>query len=253
MFGLGQLYQLRGRVGRSPRQAYAYFVVPSLEKVPELARKRLRVILDMYIRPVLRRLSMAVFFCCLSQSVWCGQTAYHRAASQQENTLDTILRNSEKDQNLIEFVLRTPFYKSNKDKGYARYFTKNFLTAMDCAKAIGIVSANQRHVRTFEGIDDVERPGPPLLCVPTTAGSGAEVSQFAIVTDTARRVKIAIASKTLIPDAALLDPEVTVTMPTRQAFVVEMVGREDLNNAIALNSSMHLSNKIGRASCRERV
>ncbi len=47
MFGLGQLYQLRGRVGRSPRQAYAYFVVPSLEKVPELARKRLRVILDM--------------------------------------------------------------------------------------------------------------------------------------------------------------------------------------------------------------
>ncbi len=46
-FGLGQLYQLRGRVGRSPRQAYAYFVVPSLEKVPELARKRLRVILDM--------------------------------------------------------------------------------------------------------------------------------------------------------------------------------------------------------------
>ncbi|OLN24329.1 Transcription-repair coupling factor [Desulfovibrio sp. DV] len=47
MFGLGQLYQLRGRVGRSPRQAFAYFVVPSIEKVPELARKRLRVILDM--------------------------------------------------------------------------------------------------------------------------------------------------------------------------------------------------------------
>ena len=47
MFGLGQLYQLRGRVGRSERQAYAYFVVPSLNHVPELARKRLQVILDM--------------------------------------------------------------------------------------------------------------------------------------------------------------------------------------------------------------
>jgi len=86
-------------------------------------------------------------------------------------------------------------------------------SAMDCAKAIGIVSAGGRHVLDFEGVDNVERPGPPLLCVPTTAGTGAEVSQFAIVTDTVRRVKIAITSKTLIPDAALIDPEVTMTMP----------------------------------------
>jgi alcohol dehydrogenase class IV len=86
-------------------------------------------------------------------------------------------------------------------------------SAMDCAKAIGIVSANGRHILEFEGVDSVDRPGPPLLCVPTTAGTGAEVSQFAIVTDTARKVKIAIASKTLIPDAALIDPDVTVTMP----------------------------------------
>jgi alcohol dehydrogenase len=86
-------------------------------------------------------------------------------------------------------------------------------SAMDCAKAIGIVSANRRHILSFEGVDNVERPGPPLLCVPTTAGTGAEVSQFTIVTDTARRLKVAIASKTLIPDAALIDPETTVTMP----------------------------------------
>jgi len=85
-------------------------------------------------------------------------------------------------------------------------------STMDCAKAIGIVNANQRHILEFEGVDNVERPGPPLLCVPTTAGTGAEVSQFAIVNDTARKLKIAITSKTLIPDIALLDPAVTVTM-----------------------------------------
>ncbi len=47
MFGLGQLYQLRGRVGRSDRQAYAYFVVPSLERLPEISKRRLRIILDL--------------------------------------------------------------------------------------------------------------------------------------------------------------------------------------------------------------
>jgi len=47
MFGLGQLYQLRGRVGRSDVQAHAVFVVNNLETVPDLARKRLRIILDM--------------------------------------------------------------------------------------------------------------------------------------------------------------------------------------------------------------
>ncbi|MEA4857861.1 MAG: alcohol dehydrogenase-like regulatory protein ErcA [Solidesulfovibrio sp.] len=86
-------------------------------------------------------------------------------------------------------------------------------SAMDCAKAIGIVAANRRHILTFEGVDNVGRPGPPLVCVPATAGTGADVSQFAVVTDTARQVKVVIASKMLIPDASLIDPEVTATMP----------------------------------------
>lgn len=82
---------------------------------------------------------------------------------------------------------------------------------MDCAKAIGIVHANGQDVLEFAGVDMVARPGPPLVCVPTTAGSSADVSQFAIINDTARRVKVAIVSKTVVADAALVDPAVTLT------------------------------------------
>lgn len=83
---------------------------------------------------------------------------------------------------------------------------------MDCAKGIGIVSSNGSNVISFEGVDNVPLPGPPLICVPTTAGTSADVSQFAIITDTVRKIKIAIVSKSVIPDAALIDPETTVSM-----------------------------------------
>ncbi|TKB12336.1 alcohol dehydrogenase-like regulatory protein ErcA [Desulforhopalus sp. IMCC35007] len=83
---------------------------------------------------------------------------------------------------------------------------------MDCAKAIGIVSTNRRHILEFEGVDNVDVPGPPLICIPTTAGSAADVSQFAIINNPAERIKIAVISKSMVPDVALIDPLTTITM-----------------------------------------
>jgi len=83
---------------------------------------------------------------------------------------------------------------------------------MDCAKAIGIVSTNKKHILEFEGVDNVDVPGPPLICIPTTAGSAADVSQFAIINNPAERVKIAVISKSMVPDVALIDPMTTMTM-----------------------------------------
>lgn len=85
-------------------------------------------------------------------------------------------------------------------------------SVIDCAKGIGISFANRRDILEFEGVDRVLSPGPPLIGIPTTAGSSADVSQFCIILDSERRVKIAIVSKTIIPDAALIDPETTTTM-----------------------------------------
>lgn len=61
-------------------------------------------------------------------------------------------------------------------------------------------------------MDQIPTPAPPLIFIPTTAGSSADISQFAIITDTTRKVKIAIVSKMAIPDIALVDPLTTVSM-----------------------------------------
>lgn len=83
---------------------------------------------------------------------------------------------------------------------------------IDCAKGIGIVASNQRHILDFEGVDNVAIPIPPLVCIPTTSGASADVSQFAIITDQDNHVKIAIVSKTVVPDVALIDPETLLTL-----------------------------------------
>ena len=100
---------------------------------------------------------------------------------------------------------------------------------MDCAKGIGVVVSNQRHILEFKGVDQVGIPSPPLMCIPTTAGSAADVSQFAIITDSDSKVKISIVSKALVPDIALIDPETTTSM---DADLTAATGMDALTHAI---------------------
>jgi alcohol dehydrogenase class IV len=102
-------------------------------------------------------------------------------------------------------------------------------SAIDCAKGIGIVSSNNRNILEFEGVDMVSNSIPPLICIPTTAGSSADVSQFAIIEDQKRRVKIAIISKAVVPDIALIDPVTTITM---DEYLTACTGLDALAHAI---------------------
>jgi alcohol dehydrogenase class IV len=90
-------------------------------------------------------------------------------------------------------------------------------SVIDCAKGIGIVHANGQHILDFEGIDQINVPGPPLICIPTTAGTAADISQFCIIVNQALRYKISIISKSVVPDVALVDPETTKTLPRQTA------------------------------------
>lgn len=102
-------------------------------------------------------------------------------------------------------------------------------SVLDCAKGIGIVASNHKHILAFEGVDKVARPMPPLICVPTTSGSASEVSQFAIIRDETRRTKISIVSKAVVPDVGLIDPELTTTM---NSYITACTGLDALTHAI---------------------
>ena len=100
---------------------------------------------------------------------------------------------------------------------------------MDCAKGVGIVTSNKKNINEFEGVDIVNNPSPPLICIPTTAGSSADVSQFAIITDRQRKVKMAIISKKLVPDVALIDP---ITTTTLEPYMTVCTGFDILSHAM---------------------
>ncbi len=97
----------------------------------------------------------------------------------------------------------------------------------DAAKGVAILSGNGGDILDYAGVDQVVRPIPPLLIIPSTSGTGADVSQFCIVTDTDRHVKITIMGRALVPDISITDPRLLVTMP------------EQLNAATGLDALTH--------------
>ena len=100
---------------------------------------------------------------------------------------------------------------------------------MDCAKGIGIVISNGGHILDYEGVDKIPTPLPPMIFIPSTAGTSADVSQFSIITNQDEKVKIAIVSKSIVPDVALIDPEVTSTMDT---YLTACTGMDAMVHAI---------------------
>lgn len=83
----------------------------------------------------------------------------------------------------------------------------------DCGKGIGLVVANGGKIQDFEGVDKSTKPMPPYLAVNTTAGTASEMTRFCIITDTSRKVKMAIVDWRVTPGIAIDDPLLMVGMP----------------------------------------
>ena len=99
----------------------------------------------------------------------------------------------------------------------------------DVAKAVAILASNGGSLRDYEGINRITRPLPPMVIAPSTAGAGSEVSQFAIIVDTARKLKMSIISKSLVPDIAIVDPQL---LETKDPLLAAATGLDALTHAI---------------------
>jgi alcohol dehydrogenase len=86
-------------------------------------------------------------------------------------------------------------------------------SCIDAAKAIALLSVHGGGITDYAGVGKVAGPLPPTVMVPTTGGSGSDVSQFCVVTDTRREIKVTIGARALVPDISVTDPQVLTTVP----------------------------------------
>ena len=88
---------------------------------------------------------------------------------------------------------------------------------MDVAKAVGVVAKFGGDIGDYEGVGKVPGKIDTLICVPTTAGTGSEVTVAAVITDTKRNYKLSVLGPQISPDYAVLDPELIMTAPASVA------------------------------------
>jgi alcohol dehydrogenase class IV len=102
-------------------------------------------------------------------------------------------------------------------------------SSIDTAKGMSVLFANGGQMRDYKVPNDIPRAGLPIVAIPTTAGTGSEVTRFTVVSDTETDEKMLIAGLACCPTAAIVDFELTLTMPLR---LTADTGIDSLTHAI---------------------
>lgn len=102
-------------------------------------------------------------------------------------------------------------------------------SAMDAAKAISVLLTHEGNIEDYEGAFTLKNPALPIIAIPTTAGTGSEVTFFSVITDTQRQFKMSILDYRIGPVLALLDSDITATLPPA---IAASTGMDALTHAI---------------------
>lgn len=118
------------------------------------------------------------------------------------------------------------------------------------AKGMALLAANGGGLRDYEGMRPVPRPAVPLLAVPTTAGTGSEVSSLVPAFDAERGQKLAIGHPHCFPRVAVLDPELLTTLPRRQAALTGIGGLARAIEALFTDLRTPLTDELALSAVR---
>lgn len=102
-------------------------------------------------------------------------------------------------------------------------------SSMDAAKAAAALIENGGSIWDYRGKDLVPRPGPPVVCLPTTCGTGAEVTFVVVITDPAEHFKVVCAARNLAARVAIVDPELVLSAPPH---IIAATGADALAHAV---------------------
>ena len=108
-------------------------------------------------------------------------------------------------------------------------------SCMDIAKAAAVLATNEGKAKDYQGLNKVPKPGLPKIMVPTTAGTGSEVTFTAVLSNKEPKGKGGINSPYLFPELALLDPLLTLSMPSS---ITASTGMDALTHAIEAYTSL---------------
>lgn len=118
----------------------------------------------------------------------------------------------------------------------------------DCGKAIGLVASNGGTIHDYEGLDKSKKSLPPYLAVNTTAGTASEMTRFCIITDTSRKVKMAIVDWRVTPNTAIDDPLLMVGMPPALTAATGMDALTHAVEAFVSTAATHMTD-----ACAEKA
>ncbi|MDR5907127.1 iron-containing alcohol dehydrogenase [Franzmannia qiaohouensis] len=102
-------------------------------------------------------------------------------------------------------------------------------SALDTGKAVSAMLTNPGHIRDYAGLGVVKKHGAPFVAIPTTAGTGSESTIWSVISEKDKGLKYGVGSPLIVPDVALCDPELTVSLPPR---ITAVTGIDALGHAL---------------------